>query len=191
MAYNLFWIDLEATGSNDDDPILEVGAVITAENAPWNELDSYAAVCRPSDDGWRERMDDVVREMHTTNGLIDDVSAATKTLEDVEDDLIEMLGRHGRKHSYTIAGSGVGHYDRRLIRAQMPRLDKWLRYPCFDIGNVRRLMKFAGRPELARPGLTLQPGQSKVHRGLDDIRDHIAEAAFYAECVQNVRFPSQ
>lgn len=188
MKSLLLWTDLEATGSKDDDPILEWGAVITTQDYPWTEIESYTAVCLPEDPEWDQGMKDVVLEMHTKNGLLDDVRATDKTIGEIEDDILAMLARHGKRHEFTLAGSGVGHYDRRMIRAQAPRVERWLRYPNFDIGDIRRLMKFAGRNDLVRAGITQNaPGEgNKAHRGLDDIRDHIAEAVEYAKMVQGI-----
>lgn len=188
MKSMLLWVDLEATGSKDDDPIIEVGALVTDQVAPWDEIESYSSVCKPEDPEWDQGIKDVVVEMHTVNGLFDDVRASSCTLGEIEDDLIEILARNGKRHEFTLAGSGVGHYDRRLIRTQMPRLEKWLRYPNFDIGDVRRLMSFAGRGDLIRAGVSQgQPGEvNKAHRGLADIRDHVAEARKYAEMVQGM-----
>lgn len=128
----------------------------------------------------------VVREMHTVNGLIEDVRATDKRVDEIEDDLIAFLGGHGKPGDFTFAGSGIGHYDRRAIKAQMPRFERWLRYPNFDIGDIRRCLAYAGRNDLVRQGVTnVVPGE-KAHRGLADVRDHIAEAAAYASLFQAI-----
>lgn len=190
MTSKLIWVDLESTGSREYvDPILEVGAVLTEEDAPWTEIESYSAVCKPGDPDWENLMGDYVREMHTKNGLLDDVRSTSKTIFEIEDDLIAILSRHGKPGDFVLAGSGVGHFDRRMVRVQMPRLEAWLRYPNFDIGDVRRILKFSGRGDLVRSGITqaVQGDENKAHRGLDDIRDHIAEAVEYSKMMRSTQ----
>jgi oligoribonuclease len=185
----LLWLDLETTGTDEHvDPILEVGAVITPEEIPFTELGFFQGACVPSNPDWRSIMGDYVLNMHTKNGLLADLATETRTISALEAELIEWMSAYGSKGKFLLAGSGVGHFDRRFIVKQMPRLEKWLRYPNFDIGDVRRLVQFSGRKDLVRSGLTqeLAGMDNKAHRGLDDIRDHIAEAAAYGEMFANL-----
>ena len=189
MAYKLLWIDLEATGNRQHvDPILEIGWVLTLEDFPWTEIDSGVFVVNPGLPGWESLMVDVVKDMHTKNGLIDDARTSGTRLAEVEESLVDMLAKHGKKKDFLLSGSGVGHYDDRMIEAQMPKLNEWFSYADFDIGNIRRMMKFCGRSDLIRKGTTQAlPGKENAsHRGLDDIRDHIAEAVKYGEMIRAI-----
>lgn len=188
MAYMLLWLDLEATGSSHvEDYILEVGAVLTGFEYPWDEVESYEGVCRPFDWRWRDRMDDVVTEMHSRNGLAAAVDGSSTPLWRVESDLISMLQRHTRPNRVALAGSGVCHFDRRMIDAQMGRLSRWLRMAPHDIGDVRRFLKASGRSDLARPMVYAE----NPHRGLADIRDHLDEAREYARLIRSIEKPER
>lgn len=188
-ATHLLWIDLEATGATVHDPILEVGALITTTERPWAELASLTAVVRPEGEGWRAKMAEtpVVVEMHTANGLISEVPEG-EAIGTVEGDLIAMCASFGRKHDYLLAGSGVAHFDRKMIDAQMPALSKWLQYPALDVGHLRRALGFVDRKDLVRAGSTFEniaPGE-KPHRALADIRDHLAEWRLYADMLSAI-----
>lgn len=186
QARFLCWVDLEATGQDEYlDPILEVGLVITELCFPFKELASYEAVSYPEEAGWIERMNGVVADMHESNGLVDDVQARGRPLEAIENEILALLMAHGRPHEFIIAGSGVGHYDRRFIKAQMPKFDKWLQHPALDVGSVRRLLRFSKRSDLEAFGLTFE-GEDKPHRGLADVRDHLNELREYASLIQSI-----
>lgn len=187
-AKYLLWIDLETTGTDDEaDPILEVGLIVTGAKPPFEELAEHSWVINPADGAangsWRGRMDDYVREMHTKNGLLNEVEdpEIAVTMARAQAEVTNLLSTVGRKHNFMLAGSGVGHFDRRFIRRQMPEVEKWLQYPNLDIGVLRRAFRFAGRNDLTAFGTTLAPGATdKPHRGLDDVRDHLAEWRIYS-----------
>jgi len=187
------WIDLETTGVDEDlDPILEVGMIITRTSAPFEELFAGQWVIDPTSTlfpGWRERLreNEFVQNMHTVNGLLDDVgkSDVAVSLDVAEKQMINALDFHGRPHNYMLAGSGVGHFDRRFIATQMPTFDTWLQYPNLDVGVLRRAFSFAGRSDLDAFGSTFE-GSDKPHRGLPDVRDHLAEFRAYCEIFQAI-----
>jgi oligoribonuclease len=185
----LLWIDLETTGSDErQDPILEIGAILTEWDAPYDELGSQQMTVRPKGE-WAGRMDHVVTRMHTVNGLLaevfrEDPSGAEDymTIDEADRIVVEWLASHGlRPHEVVIAGSGVGHFDRRFIAAQMPKLDKWLRYYVVDVGAIRRFIETTGRTDLLYERPT-----NKAHRAMDDIVDHLTECRHYAKAVQSI-----
>jgi len=184
----LLWVDLETTGVDEvKDPILEIGAVITRTAYPFDEVGSFETPVDPGGDRWQARLGDYVREMHTKNGLLADIEAGKGCdIQIAEAEVINRLQQLGKPHQFMLAGSGVGHFDRRFIATQMPKLDRWLAYPNADIGSVRRFLGFAGRDDLMSAGLTYDGDafDDKPHRGMDDVRDHIAEARAYCEMLR-------
>jgi oligoribonuclease len=185
-AKYLAWIDLETTGlSEHDDPIIEVGMVVTASSAPFNEIDAFEVVVEPNPTRfpeWRGRMNGYVRTMHTKNGLLADFAIGLSVpVADAEQQMIEVLSGIGRQHSFMLAGSGVGHFDRKFLQQQMPEFDKWLQYPNLDVGVLRRAFSFSGRGDLDAFGQTFASKGDKPHRGLADVRDHLNEFRAYAE----------
>jgi oligoribonuclease len=163
----LAWLDLESTGSDETaDPILEIGMVLTNTNL--DEVADFDCVVKIDRDDAYERSAEVVREMHTANGLWDALDTGLPLL-DVESECISFFQRHGEKHDFILAGSGVAHFDRRFLKAQMPRFEKWLRYYSIDVGVLRRSLELIGRED------TLMPKQDKAHRALEDARLHLEE----------------
>lgn len=192
----LFWIDLEASGSDQEkDPIMEAAWRITEREAPFNVLLSNSCIIDPelgdisANGEWIQRMKDtpeeVVFKMHTETGLLRDISEGEGiSAVDAQALIIADLDSIGSKHDYLIAGSGVSHYDRRMIATQWPKVDKWLQYPSLDVGNVRRAFEMVpGGLEFADVafGSTRTATGGVRHRADADIDDHIGEWRIYAE----------
>jgi oligoribonuclease len=166
----LVWLDLETTGSDENvDRILEIGFVVTDEALNVKSEHEYA-VQRPDAKSWRLASNEVVREMHDKNGLWEAVADPdAPRLPYVELDAINELKALGGKHDFVLAGSGVSHFDRRFLAAQMPDFTKWFRYYSIDVGVLRRSLELIGRLD------ALLPKQEKAHRALEDARYHLEE----------------
>lgn len=194
-ARYLLWVDLETAGTDERrDPILEIGWVITTPTL--HPLYEKSLPIRPhcwrhphphwNDSTWPNgadpaQWDEFVRDMHTNNGLIDTIDAlGYENHSDVQDAVIDSLARFGKKHDYMLAGSGVSHFDRRFIKAQMPDLEKWLQYPNLDVGVLRRAWQLWSIPGAYYPS----DNDSKTHRALDDIRCHLSEARYWCDFIR-------
>lgn len=173
------WLDLETTGPNEThDPILEVGAVL-CRNEPGMPVEyQWSWLARQPDDFWtvvHPALDPYVRDMHDTNGLWRALGTnAEQDLAEIDDNFSSLLRQICGGNHVALAGSGVSHFDRRFIHAQMPRTDKRFTYWAYDVGVVRRLFDRTN-PDLVRP----LPAQGKAHRGLDDALDHRDEWLHY------------
>jgi oligoribonuclease len=141
------------------------------------EKGKFSAVVKPDVAVFEvyEACDPYVQEMHDVNGLWDDLSLATKTVDEVDAEAAEWLEELcGRSH-VALSGSGVSHFDLRFIREYMPKLDDRLTYWTFDVGVMRRICHLAGRPDL-----TPDWGETdKTHRALDDALVHANELRHY------------
>lgn len=192
-AKYLLWIDLETSGTDETkDPILEVGAIVTTVDPPFEVIFESEGVFKPPElffVDWRERIEanEVVKEMHTKNGLLEAVDAVGGDIVEFERVLVDDLREIGKKHEFLLAGSGVAHFDRRFIDAQMPALAGMLQYPVMDVGVVRRMFRLAGNHKTVEAccGSTWEGG--KPHRGLDDVRDHLEEFRRYADWIADSR----
>lgn len=186
-THALLWIDLETTGLDPVfDSILEVGAILT--DLDLNPLAGYREMIKP-DRVTVERLrsaPDVVLQMHQESGLIKDLKNATVSLAEVEQELVRMLKE---KTSFSpgeisLAGSGVAHFDRRVITHQMKELDRWLTYYSYDIGVFRRMATMFNHGQQVIPPIreSYQEG-FKAHRAWGDVTAHHKEAVAFQQWV--------
>lgn len=189
----LFWVDLEATGLPDgndfsDVHILEVGAVITDFNlTKFTGYDDYVKLT-PEHVAALKKSPEVV-EMHTTSGLIEDCAkTGTKTVADIEQELIELMKECSlSKGDFIIAGSGVAAYDFPLIKEKMPELASWLKYYSIDVGILRRTLHFLGNgKQFVRGVRESHKTGHKKHRAFSDILAHLEEAEQYRDWLKEI-----
>lgn len=171
------WLDLETTGTDEKrDPIIEVGVALCEDTPGMEPVDEFQAVIDPGPTFWAafpRNVDGVVLGMHDANGLWDEARAGVP-LDVVDVDLADWLQGYAGKKRVVLAGSGVSHFDRRFIAAQMPLTDQWLTFWSLDVGSVRRMLRRTA-PALVRPERT----EAKAHRALVDALDHRDEWLSY------------
>jgi oligoribonuclease len=170
----MVWIDCEMTGlSLDHDALVEVAALVT--DAELNVLgEGIDVVIRPPD-GALEQMPDVVRDMHTTSGLLASLSTGV-TLAEAEKLVLDYVREHvPAPRKAPLAGNTV-YVDRGFLARDMPALDEHLHYRLVDVSSIK---------ELARrwfPKVYFNaPAKHGGHRALADIRESIQELKFYRE----------
>jgi oligoribonuclease len=187
----LLWLDLETTGSEETegDEIIEIGAILSDfdfELFPGNN--AFSIVVRPTSFAFKRMLEnDVVREMHTKNGLLKDVREAETDIHLAELKMLDWLNGRDLNHPHCLrlAGSGVGHFDRRFIKKYMPALDEVLVRAPLDIGSVRRFMRMTGV-------LPSSSGQDpKDHRAFSDAALHLKEAQHYEKIVRTGPYPRE
>ena len=119
-------------------------------------------------------MDDFVRAMHTKSGLLTEIAASTLSLDEAGDATLAFIRTHvPRARTVPLAGNSIGT-DRRFLAAQLPAIEEFLHYRSVDVSTVKEL----GRrwfPELMKGAPTKAGG----HRAMDDIRESVAELAYY------------
>jgi oligoribonuclease len=166
-------MDLEMTGL---DParhvIVEIATLITddalAVIAEGPDLVVHA------DPAQLEAMEPVVREMHTRSGLLATIEASTLTLEEAGAQTLEFLKSHvPAKGTVPLCGNSIGT-DRRFLAAQLPEIENWLHYRSVDVSTLKELCR-RWYPE----ALAQVPSKKTTHRALDDVRESVAELAFY------------
>lgn len=171
----LVWIDLEMTGLDvRRHVIVEVAVLVTdATLAPLDEgLD--LVVHQPPEA--LAAMDDEVRAMHARSGLLAEVASSTLTLADAGAAALAYVQGHvPDAHSAPVCGNSIG-VDRRFLDAFLPELDAYLHYRSVDVSTLKELCR-RWSPEVYRH----RPAKTETHRALSDIRESIAELAFYRE----------
>lgn len=175
---HLLWLDLETTGTDQNlDSIIEIATILTTTDL--RIIDQDSRVVKPTRQAMeRLQAEDFVRNMHETNGLLGALQAGEgEDINDVDQQVVNWLRSYMvEPHKVVIAGSGVAHFDRRFIAAQMPLLNRYLAYPVLDIGIMRRGWEMWGGPMDGYPDQA-----NKTHRAMDDIQHHLNEARWFQD----------
>lgn len=172
----IVWIDCEMTGlSLTNDALIEVAALVT--DFELNQLgDGVDLVIKPPAEAL-EQMDDFVRDMHTTSGLLADLDhgiALDQAQAQVLDYVREWVPEARRA---PLGGNTVGT-DRGFLARDMPELEAHLHYRVIDVSSIKEL----SRRWYPRAYFN-SPKKAGGHRALADIRESIAELRYYREAV--------
>jgi oligoribonuclease len=125
-----------------------------------------------------DQMDDVVRAMHISSGLLGDIEASSTSLDEARKRTLSFLRTLiPEARSVPLCGNSIGT-DRRFLAAQLPELDDFLHYRSIDVSSVKELCRRWYPDVLARA-----PAKVGSHRALDDIRESIAELIYYRSTI--------
>ncbi|MBI0299296.1 oligoribonuclease [Streptomyces sp. PRKS01-29] len=176
MNDRMVWIDCEMTGlSLANDALIEVAALVT--DSELNILgDGVDIVVRPPAEAL-VTMVEVVREMHTTSGLLAELEGGT-TLEDAQDQVLAYIREHVPEAGKApLCGNSVGT-DRGFLLRDMPTLESYLHYRIVDVSSIKEL----ARRWYPRAYFN-SPKKNGNHRALADIHESIAELRYYREAI--------
>jgi oligoribonuclease len=180
MSDRLVWIDCEMTGLDlDKDALIEVAVLVTDSelNVLGDGVD--VVIAPPADDlpGLLDGMVDVVREMHTASGLLEELASGIPMAEAQERVLAYVREHVPEAGKAQLAGNSVGT-DRGFLARDMAELEQHLHYRIVDVSSIK---------ELARrwyPRVYFNsPKKTGNHRALGDIRDSIAELRYYRDAI--------
>jgi oligoribonuclease len=166
-------MDLEMTGL---DPathvIVEIATLVTDDDLAVVAEGPDLVIHQPAE--VLSRIDAIVREMHASSGLLDAIESSTVTLADAGQATLDFIRSHiPEPRSVPLCGNSIGT-DRRFLAAYLPELDAYLHYRSIDVSTVKELCRrwFPGAYAEA-------PEKRSGHRALDDIRESLAELAYY------------
>ena len=169
----LVWIDCEMTGLDlGSDKLIEIAALVT--DADLNILGDGVDVVIHTDDSTLSSMIDVVAEMHSRSGLVDEVKASTVDLATAQAMVLDYVGAHVKQpKTAPLAGNSIAT-DRAFIARDMPKLDSYLHYRMIDVSSIKELCR-RWYPRIYYG----QPAKGLTHRALADIHESIRELRFY------------
>src|SRR5581483_2340616 len=154
------------------DRLIEIAALVT--DSDLNVLGDGVDVVIHAEEDALTGMLEVVTEMHTRSGLIDEVRASTVDVAAAEAMVLDYVKAHVPQAKVApLAGNSIAT-DRGFIARDMPALDDYLHYRMIDVSSIKELCRrwypriYFGQPE---KGLT--------HRALADIHESIKELQFY------------
>lgn len=123
-------------------------------------------------------MDGVVRRMHERSGLLAAIQASPVSLEEAGAQTLEFLRRHvATPRTIPLCGNSIGT-DRRFLAAHLPEVENFLHYRSIDVSSVKELCR-RWYPDV----LAAAPPKKEAHRALDDIRESVAELAYYRSAI--------
>ncbi len=172
----IVWIDCEMTGlSLEADALIEVAALVT--DFELNQLgDGVDVVIKPPAEAL-EQMDDFVRTMHTSSGLLEELDGGT-TMDDAQQQVLAYIREWVPEPRKAPLGGNTVGTDRNFLARDMAELEAHLHYRIIDVSSIKELSRrwypraYFGSPK-----------KSGGHRALADIRESIAELRYYREAV--------
>ena len=176
MNDRLVWIDCEMTGLDlGADALIEVAALVT--DFELNVLgDGVDVIVKPPPEAL-EQMDDFVRNMHVSSGLLDELDGGM-TMAEAEEKVLAYIKEHCPDGSRPpLAGNTVAT-DRSFLARDMPGLESFLHYRIVDVSSIKEL----SRRWFPRAYFNA-PAKSGNHRALADIQESIEELRYYRAAV--------
>jgi len=169
----LVWIDCEMTGLDlAKDKLIEIAVLVT--DGDLNILGDGLDLVIHTDDSALDSMIDVVTEMHTRSGLIEEVRASTVDLATAEAAVLDYTRKHVKQaNTAPLAGNSIAT-DRGFIARDMPALDSFLHYRMIDVSSIKELCR-RWYPRIYYG----QPAKGLAHRALADIHESIRELQYY------------
>lgn len=174
----ILWLDLETTGSTIECDVIEIGLALT--NKKLEVIDTFSQVIRPIHPEQLLSLEPVVLDMHTKNGLLNDIiqqkgvylSEANMLIGDWLYSNIDY-----KKDKIPFAGSGVLHFDLQFIKRDFPSISRVTTYWAYDVGVMRRILRDFVEVKWDKPA-------EKSHRALDDVLSHIEELRLFTKFIK-------
>ena len=174
---NLIWIDLEMTGLDTvNDTIIEIATIVTDRHL--NELAEGPVLAISQSQETMDAMDDWNTRQHMESGLTERVLDSMLTLQDAEVQTLAFLDDWVEEGASPMCGNSICQ-DRRFLAREMPMLECYFHYRNLDVSTLKILAQ-QWAPDVAA-GFT----KESSHRALSDIRDSIAELAWYRDRLFN------
>lgn len=172
----IVWADCEMTGLNPEvDELVEVALFVTDYSLQVRDQ-GVSVVIRPSDRAF-EQMNDFVRDMHRTSGLLEDLPHGL-TLSAAEDTLLEYLQSHlPQPGQAPLAGNTIAT-DRAFIQRYLPRVHGHLHYRNIDVSTIKELARHWYPKTFFHA-----PEKNGGHRARADILESIRELQYYRRVV--------
>ncbi len=176
MNDRLVWIDCEMTGLDiEHDALIEVACLVT--DAELNLLDAGVDVIIKPPAEALDQMKDVVRDMHTTSGLLEDLPGGVSLAEATEIVLSYVKQHVAEPRKVPLCGNSIAT-DRWFLARDMPELDAYLHYRMIDVSSIKELARrWYPRAYFA------SPSKHGGHRALADITESVQELRYYREAV--------
>ncbi|WP_133128275.1 oligoribonuclease [Legionella nagasakiensis] len=170
---NLIWIDLEMTGLDPErDRIIEIATVVT--DAHLNVLAEGPVLAVHQEEALLASMDDWNTRQHHQSGLVKRVRDSEVSEAQAEELTLTFLSQYLDQGQSPMCGNSICQ-DRRFLYKYMPKLAAFFHYRNLDVSTLKELAA-RWHPKILS-GVTKQ----SKHLALEDIKDSIAELAYYRQ----------
>lgn len=172
-ADNLIWIDLEMTGLDTmNDRIIEIATIVTDKDLNLLAEGPVLAIHQP--DEVLAGMDEWNTRQHGQSGLTERVRQSTVDEAQAEAETLAFLRAWVPERASPMCGNSICQ-DRRFLANYMPGLEAFFHYRNLDVSTLKELAR------RWKPGILDGFKKANKHLALDDIRESIAELAYYRE----------
>lgn len=169
----IVWIDCEMTGLDTSrDALVEIAALVT--DSDLNILGEGVDIVIHAPDSALDAMLPVVRDMHASSGLTEEIRESTVTLAEAQKAVLDYIRAWVPVGGTApLAGNSIGT-DRGFLARDMPDLNSYLHYRMIDVSSIKELSRrwypriYFGQPE-----------KGMSHRALADIKESIRELRYY------------
>jgi oligoribonuclease len=171
----LVWMDLEMTGLDPErNVIVEIATLVTDDRLEIVAEGPDIVVSATPEQ--LAEMEDVVRRMHLSSGLLPAIEKSATSLEEAGRLTLEFIKAHvPNKGEVPLCGNSIG-VDRRFLSRYLPEIEGHLHYRSIDVSTVKELCR-RWRPDV----YSARPHKQTAHRALDDIRESVSELAYYRD----------
>jgi oligoribonuclease len=176
MTDPLVWIDCEMTGLDlSRDALVEIACLVTDGDLKILD-DGINLVIKPPAESL-QTMPELVRQMHTTSGLLAELDAGI-TLDQAQEQVLAYIKGHIKdSRRVPLCGNSIAT-DRAFLARDMPVLDSFLHYRMIDVSSIKELSRrWFPRAYFA------SPEKHGGHRALADIRESVQELRYYRDAV--------
>lgn len=157
------------------DALIEVAALVTDFDLKVLG-DGVDVVIKPPQEAL-DQMDEFVRNMHTSSGLLEVLDSGIP-LQEAEEQVLTYVRTHCPDGSRPpLAGNTVAT-DRSFLARDMPTLESFLHYRIVDVSSIKEL----SRRWYPRTYFNAPP-KTGNHRALADIQESIEELRYYRAAV--------
>ncbi|ANB12955.1 Rex2p [Sugiyamaella lignohabitans] len=123
-----------------------------------------------------DKMNDWCIEHHGKSGLTNRVLESSKTLEEVENELLEYIKTYVKAPGKGVLAGNSIHQDRMFLRREFPKFIDYLHYRQVDVSTIKEV-GYRHNPDL----MAQLPQKRYGHTARSDIEDSIAELKWYYE----------
>lgn len=123
----------------------------------------------------QKSMNDYVFNMHSSTGLLDNLTKDTTSVEEIDKHLFELLNQYP-EHKFLLAGNNV-QFDYEVVRRHLPLTSSKLYHSVLDVSSVRRAFSTFGSDF----GEKTKAEKLSNHDALVDIEECVKEFRKYQQ----------